>query len=222
MGKQNIYLTSRGLNTKMGRNIIGRALSECNKSGKILMVTIEEYRVNSFLYDAAVELGFSPENIVIYDGSEQKDIGTDFAYIYVGEGNTFQILDMMRKHGIIEKIHVAIQNGAAYIGSSAGAMIAGKDIALAHDFDRNFVGMSDFRALELFQGTIIPHYTKDDLICYLSRTPKESLERYQNIYSVGNGDEEGETGILILDGTQAETTEKRPIYHMPDLELAAR
>ena len=29
MGQQKIYLTSRGLNTKLGRSIIGEALSDC-------------------------------------------------------------------------------------------------------------------------------------------------------------------------------------------------
>ena len=78
-------------------------------------------------------------------------------------------------------------------------MIAGTDILLAQDFDRNFVGMTDFQALGLFQGTIIPHYTKEDLSCYLSRTSEELTGRYEEIYSVGNGDEENETGIVILD-----------------------
>lgn len=199
MGQQKIYLTSRGLNTKLGRRILGKALSDRDKSGKILMITIGEYNINTILRDAAIDLGFLRENIVIYDGEEYKKIGTDFDYIYVSEGNTFQLLDMMKEHGLIEKIHAAIDTGASYIGSSAGAMIAGTDILLAQDFDRNFVGMTDFQALGLFQGTIIPHYTKEDLGCYLSKTSKELIAHYKEIYSVGNGDEENETGIVILD-----------------------
>lgn len=199
MGQQKIYLTSRGLNTKLGRSIIGEALSDCDKSGRILMITIGEYGINEILRDVAMELGFLSENIVVYDGDEYRKIDTDFDYIYVGEGNTFQMLDMMKSHGLIEKIHAAVDAGASYIGSSAGAMIAGTDILLAHDFDRNFVGMTDFQALGLFRGTIIPHYTKENLSCYLSRTSEELTGRYEKIYSVGNGDEENETGIVILD-----------------------
>lgn len=33
----------------------------------------------------------------------------------------------------------------------------------------------------------------------MSRTPEELTGRYEEIYSVGNGDEENETGIVILD-----------------------
>lgn len=199
MRQQKIYLTSRGLNTKLGRKIIGKALSDCDKSGKMLMITIGEYSINDILRDAAMELGFLSENIVVYDGDKYRKIDTDFDYIYVSEGNTFQILDMMKSHGLIEKIHAAVDAGASYIGSSAGAMIAGTDILLAQDFDRNFVGMTDFQALGLFRGTIIPHYTKEDLSCYFSRTSEELIGHYEEIYSVGNGDEENETGIVILD-----------------------
>ena len=42
-----------------------------------------------------------------------------------------------------------------YIGSSAGAMIAGTDIYLAEDFDENIVGLTDLKALGLFDGSDI-------------------------------------------------------------------
>lgn len=74
MGQQKIYLTSRGLNTKLGRRIIGKALFDRDKSGKILMITIGEYNINTILRDAAIDLGFLRENIVIYDGKNIKKL----------------------------------------------------------------------------------------------------------------------------------------------------
>lgn len=53
-----------------------------------------------------------------------------------------------------------------YIGSSAGAMIAGTDIYLAEDFDENIVGLTDLKALGLFDGSVIPHYSRRDLKRY--------------------------------------------------------
>lgn len=54
-----------------------------------------------------------------------------------------------------------------YIGSSAGAMIAGTDIYLAEDFDENIVGLTDLKALGLFDGSVIPHYSRRDLKRYI-------------------------------------------------------
>ena len=75
---------------------------------------------------------------------------------------------------------------AHYIGSSAGAMLAGKDIYFGLDFDKNKVGIEDFSALNLFDGTIIPHYEPENLWMYKSNTEPEILKKYKYIYSVNN------------------------------------
>ena len=108
--------------------------------------------------------------------------------IYVTAGNTFEVLKYMRDQGIDRYIREVMDRkpDAVYIGSSAGAVIAGKDIELAADFDANFLGMTDFTALGLFDGTIIPHYTREELRQYLSHTEKTITSRYRKIYSVSN------------------------------------
>ena len=77
---------------------------------------------------------------------------------------------------------------STYIGSSAGAIIAGTDIMLARDFDSNSVGMIDFTALELFDGTIIPHYEPENLQMYIQNTERHILNRYSKVLSVSNDD----------------------------------
>ena len=84
---------------------------------------------------------------------------------------------------------------STYIGSSAGAIIAGTDIMLARDFDSNFVGMIDFTALELFDGTIIPHYEPENLQMYIQNTERHILNRYSKVLSVSNDDV-----VVIIDG----------------------
>ena len=75
-----------------------------------------------------------------------------------------------------------------YIGSSAGAMIAGTDIYLAEDFDENIVGLTDLRALGLFDGSIIPHYSRQDLIRYINNSKQEDIRRYSELYSVDDNE----------------------------------
>ena len=101
----------------------------------------------------------------------------------------------MRENKLVDYIQKLILNDdqADYIGSSAGAMIAGKDIYFGLDFDKNNVGMTDFKALNLFNGTIIPHYEEENLEMYKSNTEEEILNSYENIYCVGN------EAVFVLD-----------------------
>lgn len=74
-----------------------------------------------------------------------------------------------------------------YIGSSAGAMIAGNDILFAKDFDNNPVGRMDFASLGLFNGVIIPHCGQGEFIAYISNNG-QLLSTYANVLYVGNED----------------------------------
>ena len=59
-----------------------------------------------------------------------------------------------------------LENNATYIGSSAGAMIAGIDVRLALDFDRDTEDLDDYRALSLFN------------IIYSKNSPSSTGERW--------------------------------------------
>ena len=110
-------------------------------------------------------------------------------YIYVTEGNVYQVLDYMRKNGLLRFIQQQMKRtDCTYIGSSAGAMIAGTDIYLAEDFDENIVGLTDLRALGLFDGSIIPHYSRQDLIRYINNSKQEDIRHYSELYSVDDNE----------------------------------
>ena len=69
---------------------------------------------------------------------KQESFRIFFEYYYVTAGNTFEILKEIRIKklaGLIKRS--MLENNATNIGSSAGAMIAGIDIRLALDFDRD-------------------------------------------------------------------------------------
>ena len=67
-------------------------------------------------------------------------------------------------------------------------MIAGKDIYLAKDFDKNSVGLTDLRALGLFDGSVIPHYSRQNLKCYIKNSNQEDIRRYSELYSVDDNE----------------------------------
>ena len=188
MGK--LILTARGLNSETGQKIIRKCLTEEEEREKktILLISIQEYRIDEILKQASMELGFLEEHIFLASGQiDLKKMRPD--YIYVTEGNVYQVLDYMRKNGLLEFIQQQMKRtDCTYIGSSAGAMIAGTDIYLAEDFDENIVGLTDLRALGLFDGSIIPHYSRQDLIRYINNSKQEDIRHYSELYSVDDNE----------------------------------
>ena len=186
-----LVLNSRGLNRQSGTMLIYQKLTELGYTDfsdkKIFVVSYPEYEVDDFIISNCIEImGFKRENIYMSGSGIPQNVVPDF--LYVTEGNTFEVLKYMRDYGIvayIKEIMLEKNINAVYIGSSAGAMIAGSDIMPAADFDSNFVGMIDCTALGLFDGTIIPHYESEDLERYRSCTEEHILNRYANMYSVG-------------------------------------
>lgn len=190
MGK--LIFLSDGLTTKIGFKLLKNSLSDNNLNRKrILIVMPPKYDLEEALYNSFGLLGFEKGNIIFF--SKNLNLDEHFDYIYVTEGNTFEILDFINRNGLAKIIKRIFKSGnSVYIGSSAGAMIAGKDIKLAIDFDQNLTGITNLKALCLFDGTIIPHYTHSELKRYVKLTDNKALMHYRRIYSVGNGD------ILIL------------------------
>ncbi len=182
-----LVLNSRGLNTKIGCKQICERISDDEIYKKsMFIVSYTPYGVDDIIINNAVEImGFQKENLYLSVNGVPKGVIPD--YVYVTEGNTFEVLQYMRDNLLIDYIKVLMKNErSTYIGSSAGAMIAGTDIMLASDFDSNFVGMIDFTALGLFDGTIIPHYEPENLQMYIQNTEKHILNRYSKILSVSN------------------------------------
>jgi len=201
-----LIFTSRGLNTRLGTQLIGEELKKDNLQGKtILLISHPSYEIDDYLVDACKSIGFEEKNIILSgqlfdeilscEDTASKDAQSTtvlknkdrhFDYVYCGEGNTFEIVDYMRKYDLFYYAKKYVQEGAVYIGSSAGAIIAGQDFELATDFDDNYLHIRDYTGLELFEGTIIPHYEPDELERYIANTEEYRISQYKKIYSVGN------------------------------------
>lgn len=80
---------------------------------------------------------------------------------YVNGGNTFSLLHWMRKSKLHEPLQERLYEGMCYYGSSAGSLVAGPNIEMAgwdRSWDRNKIGMTDFRGLEIIDMAVFPHY----------------------------------------------------------------
>ena len=87
-----------------------------------------------------------------------------FGGVYVGGGNTFTLLHLLRTSGFDTALKRFALNGGAVYGGSAGAIVLGADIASCERDDPNTARLTDTTALNLTGGADIwCHYRPDQL-----------------------------------------------------------
>ncbi|HZZ96184.1 MAG TPA: Type 1 glutamine amidotransferase-like domain-containing protein [Jatrophihabitantaceae bacterium] len=82
--------------------------------------------------------------------------------LFVGGGNTFSLLDQVRRAGFLDAVASFVAGGGDYYGGSAGAILAGESVAIAETLDANDVGFVDLDGIGLITGfVVLPHYVAD-------------------------------------------------------------
>lgn len=187
-----LILSSQGIQTYVGSKLIQKAMDFLGKSlkeEKILLITYHTDLKKKMVLEACKRFGFSKENIILpEDLNDNPQISSRISYVYIGEGNVFEMLFYIQQKKMEPFIRKIIENGGVYIGSSAGAMVAGDDIALGNEFEKNTTMLQNLKALGLFSGTIIPHYSYRNLKQFEKNMDATILQRYEKIYSVSDGE----------------------------------
>ena len=185
--KNRLILTSYGLTTKVGKRLIGKALAEYDLSDKKIFLFHEPYySIEPMLVNSCLELGFRKENVVLSGQQKNSAEIMDCDIYYVTEGNVFEVMSLLRERGLDVLLRKAFQEGSKiYLGASAGAMIAGVSIEQGRCLDDNFLRMREYEGLGLFDGIILPHYTKAELKRYINCNP-DIVNKYPLIVSVAD------------------------------------
>ena len=111
-------------------------------------------------YTQKVVDAFSPIGIAIrsvHHADDPQTLVRQAGIIVVGGGNTFNLLKCCREAGLLPLIAARVRAGAAYIGWSAGANLAGPTICTTNDMP--IVDPGGFDALGLVPFQLNPHYT---------------------------------------------------------------
>jgi len=107
-------------------------------------------------------LGFSIDILDIVNSSEEviKEKIKQTPYLYISGGNTFYLLQELKRKHLLPSIKSQIDEGMIYIGESAGAMITTLDIEYAQIMDdKNLANdLNDYSAFNLIDFAIVPHY----------------------------------------------------------------
>lgn len=146
--------------------IIGLAMESPTASDRIMR------EVNS-----VTMLDFQRKNVFVFDEqSPEISLQQDYQYIVVMGGNTFKLLMLTRKYGLDTFITSQVENGAVYIGFSAGAYLACPDIAHVASLDpNNYVTDGNYSGLGLTKEYVLCHYLEDE------RHNEERLREFQQV-----------------------------------------
>lgn len=135
-----------------------------------------------------IELGFNLIDFNVTGKSKNQvlEVTKNIDIVFVAGGNTFYLLEKVKKSGFDSVLKDLVSNGIVYIGSSAGSVIAGPDIRPVEIFDDpNEAELSDTSALGLVDFVVLPHYKKEKYGHYHDKV----IEKYSNDFEL----------ILIID-----------------------
>ena len=123
--------------------------------------------------------------------------------VFVGGGNTFALLREMQRRNLLRPLREAVERGVRYIGSSAGANLAGKGIYTTNDMP--IVEVTSLQALDLVPVSINPHYHELHQESPLGETREERINQFHEhsdipvlaIFADSCVIVEGETGRVV-------------------------
>jgi len=166
-----LLLTSAAFSNQKIKVAFRSLVNKPMASLKIVMITAarspEENQYVREAMDELLELGVNQKNIAVLLLDHPVTLtdlkNTDMAYVC--GGNTYYILQQMRRFGCTHALHQFVDAGRLYFGVSAGSIIAGPSIDIAgvgDTADSNEAELTDTAALDIVPFAVSPHYTDRD------------------------------------------------------------
>lgn len=160
-----LLLTSAGLEQGMIRDFFVKQFDRVDNKKACLITSARTAEEDAYIEASKrefVNLGISVEVVNVSQDINVSNL-PEYDIYYSCGGNTFYILDRMRKTGMDKVLIQAITDGKLYIGVSAGSMLVGPDISLSDAYgddesDANDVGLQDLSGFGSVPCFIMPHY----------------------------------------------------------------
>lgn len=113
----------------------------------------------------------------IHDAPDAPKALADADAIFIGGGNTFRLLNALYQFDVLFQIRRRVEEGMPYIGSSAGAIVAGPTIKTTKDMP--VVQPPSFDSLGLVTFQISPHYLDPDPnSTHMGETQEERINQF--------------------------------------------
>lgn len=125
-------------------------------------------------------LGYELEIIDIskFDEEYLKDRFSKTECICISGGNTFYLLQELKKKNLVDVLSKRIKEGLLYIGESAGAIIMSKSIEYNQIMDDKSIAseLDNYGGLNVFDYYVLPHIGEYPF----EETAQKTLEIYQD------------------------------------------
>ena len=165
--------------------LVKKFLDKNTESKKILFIptaaNVEEYKNYMYLTEEAFEdIGYEVDNFDVSVFSEKtvKEKLAKAEIIFISGGNTFYLLQELKRKNLITYLKERIENGLLYIGESAGSVIATPDIEYASIVDDKTLAteLNDYTGLNLVDFYIVPHFEEEPFV----ESSRNTVELYKD------------------------------------------
>lgn len=110
-------------------------------------------------YTAIANKAFATINIAVkglHEFENKKEALQNAEGIFTGGGNTFELVNQIYKHDILQTLKAVLENGTPYLGTSAGSNICGVNMKNTNDMP--IVYPPSFKTLGCIPFNINAHY----------------------------------------------------------------
>ena len=165
--------------------LVKKFLDKNTESKKILFIptatNVDEYKKYIHLTQKAFEdFGYEVENFDISIFSEEiaKEKLSEAKTVFISGGNTFYLLQELKRKNLTSYLKERIENGLLYIGESAGSVIAVPDIEYASIVDDKTLAteLDDYTGLNLVDFYIVPHFEEEPFV----ESSRNTVELYKD------------------------------------------
>ena len=165
--------------------LVKKFLDKNTESKKILFIptatNVDEYKKYIHLTQKAFEdFGYEVENFDVSIFSEEiaKEKLSEAKTVFISGGNTFYLLQELKRKNLIPYLKERIENGLLYIGESAGSVIAAPDIEYASIVDDKTLAteLDDYTGLNLVDFYIVPHFEEEPFV----ESSRNTVELYKD------------------------------------------
>lgn len=159
-----LLLTSNGLTNESLRKIFLDLLPDPQESTVAFITTASNGEKDRSHLDDSIEILKSMEinHVNPIDIGKEKETWEETLkeadIVYVEGGNTFYLMDKLRKSGLDTTLKDILED-KLYVGVSAGSIVVTPDISIAtvEHADPNEVGLTDMKGLGLVDFEVSPH-----------------------------------------------------------------
>ncbi len=145
--------------------------------------TFDEYAAR--VRERFAEAGYGITSI--HETADPKEAVRRAEAIAVGGGNSFHLLRSLYEAGLLAPIRERVEQGAPYIGWSAGSNVACPTIKTTNDMP--IVEPPSLKAINLVPFQINPHYTDEQIANHQGETREQRLMEFIEVnpgtYTVG-------------------------------------